>query len=78
MGKVPQKYPDLTKVRLAINTQIVVDAVIIFKNVSRYAVAYEYGGRKDISHITENRLTDMIEKAKIIDSPLNKALLEDV
>lgn len=77
MAKVPQKYPDLMKVRIAVNNKDVVDAVIIHKNVSRYAVAFTYGQTKQIQHVTENRLTEIIQKAEIIDSPLYKLMKED-
>lgn len=71
--KKPQKYPDLSRVRIAYWNSTV-DAIVIFKNVSRYAVAIMED--KLIVHLTENQITEAIEKAVVLESPLTKALNE--
>lgn len=73
----PQKYPDLSKLRIAWGKDVI-DVVVIHKNVSRYAIAFTHPrtGTKYIEHYTENQLTAKSEEAVLKESGLWKALNE--
>ena len=72
-----QKYPDLSRIRI-IRFRTVVEAIIIHKNKSQYAISYKnpHTGIPYIEHITENRINYQIEQAAIFESPLMKAMEE--
>lgn len=69
--KKGQLYPDMTSIRVKYGKRTV-EAVILYKNGAQYNVCVP--SMKMTFHATESRLTQHIEDAKLLDSPLMKAL----
>lgn len=69
-----QKYPDLMPLRLCKyeKAKYYTDVLVLYKNGTQYHLL-EVGG-KNTFHATEPKLEQMLEWAKVFNSPLMKAL----
>jgi hypothetical protein len=73
----PQKYPDLSTVRMTTSSYFdnrAGDILVLFKKGAQYTLCNVKD--KSVFHATEKQIDASVEKAKIFDSPLMKAITE--